>query len=159
MAAMRRRLWRLLRSRRSQAEQGSIMILAFMVLMALTALVATHLYTVSAVTKSAGFAEVDDQVFWIAEAGIQRAHWNLVTPTGQGGEGLNWTTAGTTESLGAGTYTMVVTRDGNTRFVTSTGSITTGLDTYTREVYEEFIPGKGGPTVPPLVPNDTWIEQ
>jgi urease alpha subunit len=142
-----------------ESRKGSILILSFMILIALISIVANYLYMTSAVTKSAGYGEVDDKLFWLAEAGIQKAVWNLVTTVGQGGEGLNWTTTGTTESLGDGTYTMVVTRIGNTRYITSTGSITTAGTTFTRVIYEEYVPGQGGPEVPPLKPNNTWKEQ
>ena len=41
---------------------------------------------------------------------MQKAVWNLKTPSGSGGQGENWTTAGTTQVLGGGSYTMVVER-------------------------------------------------
>ena len=99
------------------------MILSFMMVLTLTSLVATYLYVVSAATKSAGFGEIANQAMWLAEAGMQKAIWNLMTPVASGGQGTNWTTTGTTESLGEGSYTMVVTRSGDTRTITSTGTI------------------------------------
>lgn len=91
-------------------QGGAILILSFMVLIAMVSMVGSYLYTTSAVTKSAGFGMVDDKTLWLSEAGLAKAIWNLMTPTGSGGQGENWTTAGTTESLGDGSYTMVVER-------------------------------------------------
>ena len=92
-------------------RQGVILILSFMILIAMTSLVGAYLYTTSVVTKSAGFGEVDDKTLWLAEAGLNKAVWYLMTPTGSGGRGENWPPSGTatlTESLGNGTYTIVV---------------------------------------------------
>lgn len=104
-------------------QKGVILILAFMILIAMISIVGTYIFTTSVVTKSTGFGEVGGKAFWLAEAGVSKAIWNIMTPPGQGGQGSGWTTAGTTESLGDGTYTMVVTRSGNTRTITSTGTI------------------------------------
>ena len=93
-----------------RSQRGIILILSFMVLMALTSIVASFLYVTSTVTKSAGFGEADDQALWLAEAGFNKAGWNLMTPLGSGGQGEDWTTAGTTENLGAGSYIMIVAR-------------------------------------------------
>jgi hypothetical protein len=97
------------RARRS-GQRGAVFILSFMVLVTLTSVVASYLYTTSVATKSAGFGEVDDQSVWLSEAGLHKAIWNLMTTTGGGGQGEDWTTASTTENLGAGSYTMVVER-------------------------------------------------
>lgn len=90
-------------------ERGVILILSFIILVAMTSVVGTYLFATSVVTRSAGFGEVDDRVLWLAEAGLRKAIWSLMTPIPVG-RGENWTTAGTTESLGGGTYTMVVAR-------------------------------------------------
>ena len=91
-----------------EKQRGVALILSFMILVVLTSLVGTYLYTTSVVTKSAGFGEVDDKTFWLAEAGFAKAVWNLMTPPGSGGQGEDWVTGGITESLGSGNYTMVV---------------------------------------------------
>jgi hypothetical protein len=92
------------------SERGSILILSFMVLIGLTSLAGNFIYTQSAVTKAAVF-EVDfDKVLWLAEAGLQKAVWNLMTTSGGGGQGEDWTTGGTSENLGDGSYNMVVAR-------------------------------------------------
>ncbi|MBI2166728.1 MAG: discoidin domain-containing protein [Candidatus Omnitrophica bacterium] len=91
-------------------ERGVILISTFIVMATLTAIAASFLAMQSVQMKSAGSDVVSHQALWLAEAGMQKAIWNLKTPTGSGGQGENWTTTGTTENLGAGSYTMVLTR-------------------------------------------------
>ncbi len=87
------------------------MIMVFAVMVTLVSVVGGFLYAVSVFITNSGWEETDAQALWLADAGLQRAIWNLKTPSGAaGGQGENWTTAGTTEALGAGTYTMVVAR-------------------------------------------------
>ena len=93
-----------------KSEKGFVLILSFIMLVAMASMVGAYLFTSSVVTKSAGFGEVDDKVLWLSEAGLRKAVWNLMTPVGSGGKGESWTTPGTTESLGNGTYKMVVAR-------------------------------------------------
>lgn len=111
-----------------ESKRGAVFILSFMFLIVLTSLVGTYLYTMSAVTKSAGFGEVDDKTLWLAEAGFNKAVWYLMTPPGSGGQGENWTTPGVTESLGDGSYTIVIepwdfalSANGSTAAASSTG--------------------------------------
>lgn len=92
------------------APQGSILIMTMALVILLVSLVGGFLYAVSVFVNNSGWEETDAKVLWLAEAGLQKAIWNLKTPTGSGGQGENWTTAGTTENLGGGSYTMVVSR-------------------------------------------------
>jgi hypothetical protein len=64
------------------------------------------------------------RAFYIAEAGIQKAIWNITTPVGLGGQGSSWRTAGLTESFGGGQYTVSVL-DGAAGSITisSTGEV------------------------------------
>ena len=96
--------------RKDRREQGSILVLTFVVMATLTAIVSSFLYMNSTQTLGIGYDVPDSRAQWLAEAGIQKAIWNLKTPAGSGGQGESWTTAGTTENLGSGSYTMVVTR-------------------------------------------------
>ena len=96
--------------RRVESEEGVVLISTFIVLIALTAITVGFLYMVSIQTKGAGWDLPSSQALWLADAGVQKAIWYLKTPTGSGGQGENWTTAGTTENLGSGSYTMVVAR-------------------------------------------------
>lgn len=89
-------------------NRGAVLILTFIIMTTLAAITITFLYMTSIQTKTAGYDIVSHKAFWLAEAGIQKAVWNLKTPVANGGQGEDWLTAGTTESLGGGTYTMVV---------------------------------------------------
>ena len=91
-------------------QRGFIFIMALAILLLLVSLVGSFLYAVSVLTSNSGWEETDAKVFSLAEAGLYKAVWDLKTPTGSSGQGENWTTAGTTESLGGGSYTMVVSR-------------------------------------------------
>ncbi len=83
-----------------------VMVLAFMILFATMATLLV--FAASVFVKNSGWEQVDHEVFWIAEAGLQKAIWNLKTRVANGGQGQNWTTAGTLENLANGSYTMVV---------------------------------------------------
>lgn len=93
-----------------RSERGAVLLSSFIVMAALTAITVSFLALQSVQMKGAGSDAVSHQAIWLAEAGMQKAIWNLKTPTGSGGQGEDWTTAGTTENLGAGGYTMVVAR-------------------------------------------------
>ncbi len=93
---------------RASAQRGValVMVMAFLILFATMA--TFFVFTASVFVKNSGWEQVDHQVFWIAEAGLQKAIWNLKTPVASGGRGELWTTAGTLENLANGNYTMVV---------------------------------------------------
>lgn len=87
-----------------------VLLLTFIMITALTAIVVAFLYMSSTQLKGSGYDVASNKALWLAEAGVQKAIWNLKTPLGSGGQGEDWTTAGTTETLGNGSYTMVVDR-------------------------------------------------
>ena len=93
-----------------KSESGVILVSTFIVMLTLTAIVTGLLYMISIQTKGIGWDIPSSKAAWLVEAGLQKAIWNLKTPTGSGGQGEGWTTTGTTEGLGSGTYTMVVAR-------------------------------------------------
>jgi len=87
-----------------------ILILTFVIMITLIAIVTGFLYMTSIQTRAAGYDISDSKALWLAEAGIQKAIWNLKTPIIDGGQGEDWTTPGTPEDLPDAdhTYTMVV---------------------------------------------------
>ncbi len=89
---------------------GSILVFTLAVMILLVSLVGGFLYAASVFISNSGWEETDAKVLWLAEAGLQKAIWDLKTPAGSGGQEESWTTAGTTENLGDGSYTMVVSR-------------------------------------------------
>lgn len=92
------------------SDKGVILILTFIVMVTLTTITAAFLSMSSVQMKGTGYDVASNKALWLAEAGLQKAIWNLKTPVGSGGQGEDWTTTGTTESLGDGNYTMVVER-------------------------------------------------
>ena len=94
------------------AQKGIALLLTFIILTTLTAVVIAFLYLSSLRLKGSGYDISDSQALWLAEAGLQKAVWNLKTPVAGGGQGENWVSAGTTENLGSGSYAMVVSRWG-----------------------------------------------
>lgn len=95
---------------RSGAKKGTALLLTFIILTTLTAVVIAFLYMSSLRLKGSGYDMSGSQALWLAEAGLQKAVWNLKTPVASGGQGEDWVSAGTTENLGSGSYTMVVSR-------------------------------------------------
>jgi hypothetical protein len=92
------------------AKRGTVLLLTFLVMTTLSTITASFLYLTSIQTKAGGYDMVSAKALWLAEAGLQQAIWNLKTPVGSGGQGEDWTTTGTTENLGNGSYAMVVER-------------------------------------------------
>ena len=92
------------------AKRGVVLIMTFIIMATLTAMTAGFLFMTSTQLKGSGYDTVSAKALWLAEAGLQKAVWNLKTPAGSGGQGEDWTTAGTEESSGDGSYNMVVER-------------------------------------------------
>lgn len=97
-------------SRGRLTEKGAVLLFAFIIMSSLTVIAVVFLYMISVQTKAMGYDIAGSKALWLAEAGLQKAIWNLMTPSVSGGQGEDWTTAGTTESLGSGSYTMAVSR-------------------------------------------------
>lgn len=91
-------------------QGGSVLVLTLALVILLVSLVGGFLYAAGTFVLNSGWEETDAKLLWLAEAGLQKAIWNLQTPVSGGGQGEGWTTSGTTESLGGGSYTMVVQR-------------------------------------------------
>lgn len=91
-------------------RKGSVLIFTFIVMVMLTAVTVGFMFMNAVQAKGRGEDVASSKAVWLAEAGLQKAIWNLKTPTGSGGQGEDWTTTGTTENLGDGSYTMVVER-------------------------------------------------
>ena len=73
-------------------EKGAVLILTFIMMTTLTAITVAFLYMSSTQLKGSGYDVASSKALWLAEAGIQKAIWNLKTPVGSGGQGENWTT-------------------------------------------------------------------
>ena len=91
-------------------DKGTALVLTLVVMIVLCSFVAAYLGCVRCSTISTGELIGDSKAVYLAEAGLQRAIWNLMRTTANGGQGESWTTVGTIEYLGEGSYTMVVER-------------------------------------------------
>jgi Tfp pilus assembly protein PilX len=87
-----------------------VLILTFIIMITLTVITASFLYMTSVQTRGAGYGIAGSKALWLAEAGIQKAIWNLKTPVASGGKGEDWITSSTKEDLGSGSYTLKVER-------------------------------------------------
>jgi Tfp pilus assembly protein PilX len=94
--------------RYTKYAKGAALLLTLIVMITLTSVVGAYLGFVQGSARSTGAQISDRQAIYLAEAGLQKAVWNLMRTVANGGQGENWTTAGTTESLGDGSYTMEV---------------------------------------------------
>lgn len=118
-----------------KGNRGAILILSFIILIALISLVGAYLYTTGVVTKSAGFGEMDDQAFWLAEAGLNKAIWYLMNTAPDSSTDGSWRTTAypaspgvnptdpQQESLGDGTYTIWAEDSGSNILITSRGTV------------------------------------
>ncbi|TAN62597.1 discoidin domain-containing protein [bacterium] len=91
-------------------QKGAVLVLTFIIMASLTAIAVSFLYMNSIQTKAMGQDISGAKALWLAEAGLQKAIWNLKTPISVGGQGEDWTTPGVTEGLGGGSYVMAVAR-------------------------------------------------
>lgn len=91
-------------------QSGAVLLFTFIIMSTVSAIAAVFLYMISAQTKARGYDISGSKALWLAEAGLQKAIWNLMTPAGSGGQGEDWVTSGTSENLGAGSYAMAVSR-------------------------------------------------
>jgi hypothetical protein len=93
-----------------RSSRGAVLVSTFVIMTTLIAMTMAFLYLTSKQTLSSRHDFISHEALWLVEAGIEKAIWNLKTPTGSGGQGENWTTTGVTENLGAGNYKMEVVR-------------------------------------------------
>lgn len=93
-----------------RGRRGAVMLFTFMMMTTLTAITVAFLSMSAIQIKAKGDDIASSKALWLAEAGLQKAVWNLKTPVAGGGQGEDWVSLGTTENLGDGSYTMVVDR-------------------------------------------------
>ncbi len=92
---------------KNKRVNGNVLI-AF-ILVAFLAVALSSLFFVLSGRLRSSTAESDRlKALYVAEAGIHKAIWYIVTPTSQGGRGTAWRTPGTRENFGDGFYTMTV---------------------------------------------------
>jgi formylmethanofuran dehydrogenase subunit C len=123
-------------------SKGNLLI-TFILLMALSVTVFSYLYLIGFRLKESGLRVSENQAFYAAEAGLNKAIWYLATPIAQGGKGISWRVTSSHEVFGRGKYYMTV-RDAATGevLVISTGEVL-GLR---KTVTQSLIAGGGAPT-------------
>jgi len=94
--------------RDTRYEKGAALLFTLIVMITLTSVVGAYLAFVQHCTRSTGAQITDSQAIYLAEAGLQKAIWNLKTPEISGGKGEDWKTAGAEEYLGDVSYIMDV---------------------------------------------------
>ncbi|MCU0640825.1 MAG: hypothetical protein MUC35_01910 [Candidatus Margulisbacteria bacterium] len=87
-------------------KKGNILPLTFILISALAAIVFSYSYLTVTSLKNSGRAVSQAQALCLAEAGLAKATWYLMTPVVSGGKGITWRTPGTTESFAGGSYTL-----------------------------------------------------
>ena len=134
-------------------RKAAVLLFTLMVMITLTSVVGAYLGFVQYSTRSTGAQISDSQAIYLAEAGLQKAVWNILTPVPKGGWGKFGAGQSRSEeaSFGAGTYSVTASRTGNTYTINSTGMVK-GLS---RSMQQQFSTG-GGPGLTPVV--DTWHE-
>ncbi|MFB0525131.1 MAG: hypothetical protein ACETVZ_06285 [Phycisphaerae bacterium] len=139
--------------RDTRYEKGAVLLFTLMVMITLTSVVGAYLGFVHYSTRSTGAQITNSQAIYLAEAGLHKAIWNILTPVPQGGWGKFGAGQSRSEeaSFGAGTYSVTASRTGNTYTINSTGTVE-GLS---RSLQQQFSTG-GGPGLTPVV--DTWHE-
>lgn len=100
-------------------KKGMVLIMVFMIMIALVLIVGAYLYMVSTQTKSAGYDISNAKAFWAAESGVQMVAYKLKTDAAYRTSLIPNPLTG---SLGGGTYSANVVKNGSNYNVASMGT-------------------------------------
>ncbi len=89
-------------------KKGFMIPLFLVLVVALTAIVGSVTIVTTTSMGNMGRKIQERKALCIAEAGLNKAIWYLITPPGEGGMGMDWRTAGMAEEFGGGGYTIIV---------------------------------------------------
>lgn len=92
-------------------RKGFMIPMFFVLVIALAAIVGGVTIVTTTGIRNIGQRVEAEKALYIAEAGLNKAIWNLTVPVEEGGMGLTWRTAGVTEEFAGGSYTMIVEDD------------------------------------------------
>ena len=84
------------------------LILTFILLVGISAILLSYIYLITGRVVGTASTSEKSKALYIAEAGINKATWQLMTPTGSGGQGNNWRVSASSESFGDGRYTFSI---------------------------------------------------
>lgn len=105
-----------------KGKNGFAIPLAMIIAVSLAVVVSSALVISTVNIRSVGTMSDRLKAFNLAEAGLHKAIWYLSNDPAEGGMGSDWRTSGLTESLGNGSYTIVVEDQAGGMKITSTGS-------------------------------------
>lgn len=104
-------------------KKGNI-ILVFILMTALIVIASSFIFLISGKMRNITYELSSMRALYVAEAGLQKAMWYLVTPSSQGGQGTSWRTTGVTESYSLGQYTFSILDSGvDEAIIASTGEV------------------------------------
>ena len=103
-------------------KKGFMIPFFLILVVALAAIVGSVTYLTTVGIKNVGGKTEHQKTFYIAEAGLNKAIWYLITPPAEGGKGLDWRTPGLTEEFGGGSYIISVEDDPDGLKITSRSS-------------------------------------
>lgn len=117
------------------------MILTYILLIAIAVVVMSFIYLITARITRTGYEQSRTKALYIAEAGINKAAWYIITPQGLGGHGNSWRTTGTTETFADGNYTIsVADGTGGNIIITSTGECNNVYRTVQQQISSSTLP-------------------
>lgn len=99
-------------------KKGVVLILTFIIMITLTTITVYFLYMTSFQLKGSAFDVRSSQAFWLAEAGIQDVLYQLKNDSDYRDSPTT-----VTGSLGQGSYSVTVSKNGSTYTLTSTGTV------------------------------------
>ncbi len=115
--------------------------LSLLVIIGISFLLGAFLLIVVGRTKDSAQRERREKAFYIAEAGIKKAVWSLMTPSGLGGMGTSWRTTDHSENFGAGSYSFSIL-EGAAGVITiiSTGEANGHIRTIAQNMHSSSLP-------------------
>ncbi len=115
--------------RNRRYEKGAILLITLVIMMTLTSVVGAYLGFVGSSTRSVGAQIQDSQVIYLADAGLQNVYWKLNNDAD-----FRTSPSTVTGTLGEGSFSVDVTRDGSIYSLTSTGTVDNLSRTVTQSV-------------------------
>ncbi|MFA5103776.1 MAG: polymer-forming cytoskeletal protein [Candidatus Margulisiibacteriota bacterium] len=109
--------------------------LTLLIMLGLSFLLGAFLIVVIGRTTDSSQKKAREKSFYIAEAGVKKAVWSLMTPSGLGGKGTSWRPANFSESFGGGSYSFSILEGiSGTLTIISTGE----ANGYTRTILQKM---------------------
>lgn len=118
-----------------QKQRSGNLALSLLVILGLSFILGAFLFVVIGRTTDSSQKKIREKAFYVAEAGIKKAVWYLMTPSGLGGMGTSWRVTGSSESFAGGHYSFSIL-DGASGIITiiSTGE----AGGYTRTILQNM---------------------